>query len=92
MAGLLMARKCSLPMVRLLILLWLLYAPLRSELQRNVLPDSKKRNLGSVKPKAAFDLALDYVKQRVQVGKSIAENQSIQHRFADMALKLEAAR
>ncbi len=40
----------------------------------------------------ALDLALDYVKQRAQFGKKIAEFQGIQFMLADMAMTLEAAR
>jgi len=40
----------------------------------------------------AFDRALDYVKQRRQFGKRIAEFQVTQHKIADMATKLELAR
>lgn len=40
----------------------------------------------------AFDCALKYAADRVQFGKPIADNQAIQHRLADMATELEAAR
>lgn len=40
----------------------------------------------------AFDRALDYVKQREQFGKKIAEFQVTQHKLADMATKIELAR
>jgi len=40
----------------------------------------------------AFDCALTYAAGRVQFGKPIADNQAIQHRLADMATELEAAR
>lgn len=40
----------------------------------------------------AFDRALDYVKQRRQFGKRIAEFQITQHKIAEMATKLELAR
>ena len=40
----------------------------------------------------ALDCALKYAAKRVQFGKPIADNQSIQHRLADMATELEAAR
>lgn len=40
----------------------------------------------------AFDLALDYAKQREQFGKPIASFQGIQFKLADMATKIEAAR
>ncbi|MEW5735187.1 MAG: acyl-CoA dehydrogenase family protein [Thermodesulfobacteriota bacterium] len=40
----------------------------------------------------AFDRALAYVKQREQFGKKLAEFQITQHKLADMATKIEAAR
>ncbi len=40
----------------------------------------------------AYESALGYAKQRVQFGKPIAFQQAIQFKFADMALKLRAAR
>jgi alkylation response protein AidB-like acyl-CoA dehydrogenase len=40
----------------------------------------------------AFDRALDYVKQRRQFGKRIAEFQATQHKLAEMATKIELAR
>jgi len=40
----------------------------------------------------AFDCAVKYAAERVQFGKPIAYNQAIQHRLADMATELEAAR
>lgn len=40
----------------------------------------------------AFDAAVDYVKQRRQFGKRIADFQGIQFMVADMATKIEAAR
>jgi alkylation response protein AidB-like acyl-CoA dehydrogenase len=40
----------------------------------------------------ALDCALKYAADRVQFGKPIANNQAIQHRLADMATELEAAR
>ncbi|MDO9458399.1 acyl-CoA dehydrogenase family protein [Nocardioides sp.] len=40
----------------------------------------------------ALDLAVDYVKERRQFGKRIADFQGIQFMLADMAMKLEAAR
>jgi acyl-CoA dehydrogenase len=40
----------------------------------------------------AFDRALTYVKQREQFGKKIAQFQVTQHKLADMATKIEAAR
>jgi len=41
---------------------------------------------------AAFDLALEYAKERKQFGRRIAEFQGLQWRFAEMKLQLEAAR
>jgi alkylation response protein AidB-like acyl-CoA dehydrogenase len=41
---------------------------------------------------AAFDLAVDYARQRRQFGRRLAEFQGLQWRFAEMQLKLEAAR
>jgi alkylation response protein AidB-like acyl-CoA dehydrogenase len=40
----------------------------------------------------AFDRALDYAKQRAQFGQKLAEFQVIQHKLADMATQIEAAR
>ncbi len=40
----------------------------------------------------AFDCAVKYAADRVQFGKPIAYNQGIQHKLADMATELEAAR
>jgi len=40
----------------------------------------------------AFDRTLDYVKQREQFGKKLADFQITQHKLADMATKIEAAR
>jgi alkylation response protein AidB-like acyl-CoA dehydrogenase len=40
----------------------------------------------------AFDRALDYVKQREQFGRKIAQFQVTQHKLADMATKIELAR
>lgn len=40
----------------------------------------------------AFDLALDYAKERQQFGKPIAQQQGIQFMLAEMATKIEAAR
>jgi alkylation response protein AidB-like acyl-CoA dehydrogenase len=40
----------------------------------------------------AFDRALDYAKKREQFGKKLAEFQVTQHKLADMATQIEAAR
>ena len=40
----------------------------------------------------AYDRALDYVKQREQFGKKIAQFQATQHKLADMITKIELAR
>jgi alkylation response protein AidB-like acyl-CoA dehydrogenase len=40
----------------------------------------------------AFERALDYVKQRQQFGKKLAQFQITRHKLADMASKIEAAR
>ena len=40
----------------------------------------------------AYDRALDYIKQREQFGKKIAQFQVNQHKIADMATKIELAR
>lgn len=40
----------------------------------------------------AFDLAVDYARQRVAFGKPIAANQAIQWMIADMATRIESAR
>src|SRR4029453_10114883 len=40
----------------------------------------------------AFDDALAYVKERHQFGRPIGSFQALQHRFADLATELEAAR
>lgn len=40
----------------------------------------------------AFDRALEYVKKRTQFGKKLIEFQVTQHKLADMATKIEAAR
>ncbi len=42
--------------------------------------------------RAAFDAALRYAKERIQFGKPIADFQVIQHKLADMATQIEAAR
>ncbi|ABZ76705.1 acyl-CoA dehydrogenase domain protein [Shewanella halifaxensis HAW-EB4] len=41
---------------------------------------------------AALDQSVDYTKQRVQFGRTIASFQAIKHKAADMMLKAEAAR
>ncbi len=41
---------------------------------------------------AAFNLARDYARQRVQFGKPIAEHQAIRFKLAEMATDIEAAR
>ncbi len=41
---------------------------------------------------AAFDVAKDYAKERVQFGKPIVENQAVSFMLADMATKIDAAR
>ncbi len=40
----------------------------------------------------AYEAALGYARQREQFGRKIAEFQAIQHKFADMATEIEAAR
>jgi alkylation response protein AidB-like acyl-CoA dehydrogenase len=40
----------------------------------------------------AFDVARDYVKQRKQFGRALADFQSLQFMLAEMAMKIEAAR
>jgi len=42
--------------------------------------------------RAAFDASLQYARERVTMGKPIAEHQAIQLKLAEMATKLEAAR
>ncbi|MBP1326688.1 alkylation response protein AidB-like acyl-CoA dehydrogenase [Leucobacter exalbidus] len=42
--------------------------------------------------RASLEVALDYAKQRETFGKPIGEHQAIQHKLADMAIKVEAAR
>ncbi|MEX5634529.1 acyl-CoA dehydrogenase family protein [Parafrankia sp. FMc2] len=40
----------------------------------------------------ALDASLDYVRERRQFGRAIADNQAVQFMLADMAMKIEAAR
>ena len=40
----------------------------------------------------AFDLTLEYVKTRETFGKPLGRHQALRHRFAEMAIKLEAGR
>src|SRR5205823_9971223 len=40
----------------------------------------------------AFDMALDYVKNRVQFGRPLGSFQAVQHHCANMAIQLQAAR
>jgi butyryl-CoA dehydrogenase len=42
--------------------------------------------------RAAFEAALKYAKERVAFGKPIFEHQAVQHKLADMATQIEAAR
>jgi acyl-CoA dehydrogenase len=42
--------------------------------------------------RAAYEVALDYAKERVQFGKPIIENQSIAFTLADMKMEIDAAR
>jgi alkylation response protein AidB-like acyl-CoA dehydrogenase len=42
--------------------------------------------------RAAYEIALDYAKQRVQFGRPIIENQAIAFRLADMRTSIDAAR
>jgi len=42
--------------------------------------------------RAAFDAALKYAKERVAFGQPIFEHQAVQHKLADMATQIEAAR
>ena len=46
----------------------------------------------SASPERAFDDALAYVKERKQFGRPIGSFQALQHRLADLATELEAAR
>ena len=41
---------------------------------------------------ASLDMSVDYVKERVQFGRTIASFQAIKHKCADMMLKVEASR
>ena len=57
--------------------------------------DGGRLNIGACSIGGAqfcLDSTIDYVKQRQQFGKAIAEFQAIQFRLADMATELEAAR
>lgn len=42
--------------------------------------------------RAALEAAIDYARQREAFGKPIGEHQAIQHKIADMAIKVEASR
>lgn len=42
--------------------------------------------------RAAYEVALDYAKQRVQFGRPIVENQAIAFKLADMKMTIDAAR
>ena len=42
--------------------------------------------------RAAYEYAVEYVKERVQFGAPLAKNQAIQFEIADMAMKISAAR
>src|SRR4051812_27333265 len=42
--------------------------------------------------RAAYEVALDYAKQRVQFGRPIIENQAIAFKLADMKMNIDAAR
>ena len=42
--------------------------------------------------RAAFEAARDYSRERKQFGKAIGEQQAIQHKLADMATEIDAAR
>lgn len=42
--------------------------------------------------RAAYQYAVDYVKERIQFGAPLAKNQAIQFEIADMAMKIDAAR
>jgi alkylation response protein AidB-like acyl-CoA dehydrogenase len=48
--------------------------------------------LGLGMAQGAFDVALEYAKERKQFGKAIAEFQAIQWKLADMSVEIEAAR
>jgi len=41
---------------------------------------------------ASLDMSVDYVKERVQFGRTIASFQAVKHKCADMMLKVEASR
>jgi alkylation response protein AidB-like acyl-CoA dehydrogenase len=42
--------------------------------------------------RAAYEVALDYARQRVQFGRPIAENQAVAFKLADMKMHIDAAR
>jgi len=42
--------------------------------------------------RAAYEYAVEYVKERIQFGAPLAKNQAVQFEIADMAMKIEAAR
>lgn len=42
--------------------------------------------------RSAFEVALDYAKQRTQFGQSLSKFQAIQHKLADMAMHIDLAR
>lgn len=48
--------------------------------------------LGLGLAQGAMDLAVEYARKRIQFGKPIINFQAIQHKLADMAIKIEAAR
>ena len=52
----------------------------------------KARSTGASIDEAAFEAALKYSKERVAFGVPIFEHQALQHKLADMATQIEAAR
>lgn len=42
--------------------------------------------------RAAYEYAVEYVKERIQFGAPLAKNQAVQFEIADMAMKIDAAR